>query len=84
MGGTCSKHDRKENVCKILVGTPESKRPLGRTEIGWEDNIRMYLKRNMAGRCGLHSSDSGQKSVAGCSEHGNKPSGSVNGGKFLD
>jgi hypothetical protein len=35
-------------------------------------------------RCGLDSSDSGQGPVAGSCEHGNEPSGSIKGGKFLD
>jgi hypothetical protein len=30
------------NVCNILFGHPEGKRPLGRPRIRWEDNIRMY------------------------------------------
>jgi hypothetical protein len=36
------------------------------------------------GRCGLDSSGSGYVAVAGCCEHGNKPSGSIKGGEFLD
>jgi hypothetical protein len=27
------------NVCKILVGKPERKRPLGRPRRKWEDNV---------------------------------------------
>jgi hypothetical protein len=34
----------KRNACRILVGKPEGKRPLGRTRHGWEDNIKMDLK----------------------------------------
>jgi hypothetical protein len=33
-----------EKVCKILVGKPEGKRPLGRLRRRWEYNIRMDLK----------------------------------------
>jgi hypothetical protein len=29
---------------KILVGTPEGKRPLGRPKHRWEDNIKMDLR----------------------------------------
>ena len=29
---------------KILTGTPAGKRPLGRPERRWGDNIRMHLK----------------------------------------
>jgi hypothetical protein len=44
---------------------------------GLEGNIRMDVKRNMVGRCGLNSSDSGQGPVAVCCEHSNEPSGSI-------
>jgi hypothetical protein len=33
----------KRNVYRLLVGTPEGKRPLGRPRRGWMDNIKMYL-----------------------------------------
>jgi hypothetical protein len=32
------------NVCKILVGKPEGKRPLGRHRHRCEDNIKMDIK----------------------------------------
>jgi len=28
-------------MCKVLVGKPEGKRPLGRPRRGWKDNIKM-------------------------------------------
>jgi hypothetical protein len=31
-------------VYKVLVGKPESKRPLGRPRRRWEDNMKMGLK----------------------------------------
>jgi hypothetical protein len=31
-------------VCRVLVGKPEEKRPLGRPRRRWEDNIRMDLQ----------------------------------------
>jgi hypothetical protein len=31
-------------VYRVLVGRPESKRPLGRPSRRWEDNIKMDLK----------------------------------------
>jgi hypothetical protein len=34
---------RMRNVCKILVGKPEGRRPLGRFRRRWEDNIRRRL-----------------------------------------
>ena len=32
------------NAYRILVGKPESKRPLGRQRRRWEDNIKMDLR----------------------------------------
>jgi hypothetical protein len=29
------------NACKILVGKPEERNPLGRSKCRWEDNIRL-------------------------------------------
>jgi hypothetical protein len=34
----------KRNACRILVGKPEGKRPLGRPGHGWENNIKMDLR----------------------------------------
>jgi hypothetical protein len=34
------------------------------------------------GGCGLNSQGAGQGPVAGCCEHGNEPSGSINVGVF--
>jgi hypothetical protein len=31
-------------VCRVLVGKPEGKRPLGRPKRRWDDNIKMYLR----------------------------------------
>jgi len=36
-------------VCRVLVGKPEGKRPLGRPRRRWVDNIRMDLQKV---RCG--------------------------------
>jgi hypothetical protein len=30
-------------VCRVLMGKPEGKRPLGRPRLRWEDNIKMDL-----------------------------------------
>jgi hypothetical protein len=46
------------NAYDILVGKPEGKRPLGRPRHRWED-IRMDLRKNRVGRCGLDPSGSG-------------------------
>jgi hypothetical protein len=31
-------------VCRVLVGKPEGKRPLGRPRRSWEDNIKLDLR----------------------------------------
>ena len=31
-------------VCRVLVGKPDGKRPLGRSRLRWEDNIKMDLQ----------------------------------------
>jgi hypothetical protein len=31
-------------VYRVLIRRPESKRPLGRPRLRWEDNIKMYLR----------------------------------------
>jgi hypothetical protein len=36
-------------VCRVLVGKPEGKRPLGRPRRGWEDNIKMDLQEEVCG-----------------------------------
>jgi hypothetical protein len=38
----------------------------------------------MVGRCGLDSSGSEQRPLAGSCEHGNEPSGSIKDREFLD
>jgi hypothetical protein len=35
--------DGNRNVCGLLVGKPEERRPLGRPRCRWVDNIRMDL-----------------------------------------
>jgi hypothetical protein len=37
-------------VYRIFVGKPEGRRPLGRSRLRWEDNIRMDL-REVEGGC---------------------------------
>jgi len=34
----------RRGVCRVLVGKPDGKRPLGRPRRRWEDNIKMYLQ----------------------------------------
>jgi hypothetical protein len=44
MGGACSANGEKRNAYRILVGTPEGKRPLERPRHRWVDNIKMDLR----------------------------------------
>jgi len=34
----------RRGVCRVLVGKPEGRRPLGRPRRRWEDNIKMDLQ----------------------------------------
>jgi hypothetical protein len=34
----------ERNVCKVLMGKPEGKRPLGRSRHRWENGIKMDLR----------------------------------------
>jgi hypothetical protein len=34
----------RRGACRVLVGKPEGKRPLGRPRRVWEDNIKMDLQ----------------------------------------
>ena len=36
--------DEEIGVCRVLVGKPEGKRPLGRRRFRWVDNIRLDLQ----------------------------------------
>jgi hypothetical protein len=44
MGGACSRNLEKRNAYRILVGKSEVKRPLGRPNRRWVDNIKMDLR----------------------------------------
>jgi hypothetical protein len=41
--GHMTRMREKRNACRIWVGKPEAKRPLGRQNRGWVDNIKIYL-----------------------------------------
>jgi hypothetical protein len=41
VSGTCGTNGEKRNVCRLLVGKPEGKRPLGRLRRRWMYNIKM-------------------------------------------
>jgi hypothetical protein len=46
MGRACSTHGEKRNACRILVGKPEGRRPLGRPRCRWVDNIKIDLRKD--------------------------------------
>jgi len=41
--GQVARMEERRDVYRVLVGRPESKRPLGRHRRRWEDNIKMDL-----------------------------------------
>jgi len=44
--GHVARMRKLRNVCNILVGKPERKRPLGRPKCRGDDNIRMALRES--------------------------------------
>jgi hypothetical protein len=44
MGRACSTNGEKRHAYRILMGSPERKRPLGRPRRRWVDNIKMDLR----------------------------------------
>jgi hypothetical protein len=42
--GHVARMGEKRNACRLLVGKPEGKRPLGRPRRRWVNNIRMDLR----------------------------------------
>ena len=34
----------RSGICRVLVGKPEGKKPLGRPRHRWEDNVKMDLQ----------------------------------------
>jgi hypothetical protein len=43
VGGTLARIGERKNVCRLLVGKTEGRRPLGRPRLKWIDNIKMDL-----------------------------------------
>jgi hypothetical protein len=60
---------------KVSVRKSEGKRPLGRPKRGWEDGIRMDLRKTGWGGGGLDSTGSGWGTVANCCECRDEPLG---------
>jgi hypothetical protein len=42
-GGACSPNGEKIITCRLLVGKPEGKRPLGKSRSRWVVNVKMHL-----------------------------------------
>jgi hypothetical protein len=42
--GHVARREEGRMVCRVLIGRPEGKRPLGRLKRMWEDNIKMDLR----------------------------------------
>jgi hypothetical protein len=42
--GHVEHEEEGRDVCRVLVGWPKGKRPLGRLRYRWEDNIKMDLR----------------------------------------
>jgi hypothetical protein len=45
MGGAYNMNERDKKCHTILIEEPEGKRPLNRTRLRWEDNIKTNLKK---------------------------------------
>ena len=44
MGGACSAYGEWRSACRVLVGKPKGKIPLGKPWCRWEDSIIMDLQ----------------------------------------
>jgi hypothetical protein len=79
LAGHVARMGEKRNACKILVGKPEGKRPLGRPRRSWVGTIRMDLGEIELDGCG-----SGEGPVVGSCEGGDEPSGSIKCWEILE
>jgi hypothetical protein len=61
------------NAYTILMWKPEGKRPLGRPRRRWLESIKIDLKRDRMGWCGLDRSGSAQGPMDSSCEQGNQP-----------
>jgi hypothetical protein len=81
--GYVARMGERRGAYRVLVGKPEGRIPLGIHRCKWEDNIKWMFER-LDGSHRLDQSGSGQGHVAGSCEYGDKPSGSLNCGEFLE
>jgi len=47
--GHVERMGERKNICRVLMGKPEGKRPLGRPRRRWEDNIKMDFQEMACG-----------------------------------
>jgi hypothetical protein len=73
----------RRGVYRILVGTTEGKKPLGRLRDRWEDNIKMDIQQVGCGGMNWIDLVQNRRNVAGTCECVHDPYGSVNSGNFL-
>jgi hypothetical protein len=57
--GHVARMGETRNAYRILVGKPEGKKPLERPRRNWVNNIKIDLKTDRMGWCGLDRSGSG-------------------------
>jgi hypothetical protein len=82
--GQSMQHGQKRRYAyKVLVGNSDRRRPVGTPSLGRKDNIKIHLKSNGLGGCGLDSFASGLEPVAGSRENCNETSGSIKSCGFL-
>ena len=75
--------EERRGACRVWVGNPKGRRPLGRPRHRWEHNIKMDLQKVGWGH-ELDRSGSEYGRVAGTCECGNEHSGSIKCVEFLD
>jgi len=76
MGGACSAYGGRRGIYRVLMDKPEGKRPLRRHRHRWEDNSKMNLQK---WDVGVWTGSSWLRMGTG-----NKLSGSIKCGEFLD
>jgi hypothetical protein len=65
----------RRNAYRMLLGKLVGKENLGRPRCRLDDHIKTVLMEMRRDGCWSDSSDSGQRQVTGCCEHGNELSG---------
>jgi hypothetical protein len=73
----------RRGAYRVWLGKPEGRRPLVRSSLRWEDNIKMDLREVGLGH-GLDRSGSGYGKVTCCCECGNETSGCMKCEKLPD